>query len=104
MSISPSAHVVVTSDFTAVVDEYGLNVHIEDSYKIKDKDKQIKILEYLHKSYSWFKERSIKSYLREWRAHNRLYKLGLFRRHTKDVDLNVKESMFRRFIYFFIGF
>lgn len=42
--------------------------------------------------------RSIKSLVEEWRAHNLLYKLGLFKSHTKDVDLN-NESKVRLFIY-----
>ena len=32
--------------------------------------------------------RSNYSLSREWAVHNALYKLGLFRSHTKDVDLN----------------
>ena len=31
--------------------------------------------------------RSVNSYVREWRGHNRLYNKGLFRSHTKEVDL-----------------
>lgn len=31
---------------------------------------------------------SIKTLIREWRSHNLLYELGLFKDRTKDVDLN----------------
>lgn len=44
-------------------------------------------------------KRSIKSYVKEWHAHNVLYYMGLFRSHTADVDLNDDETKFRLFIY-----
>lgn len=31
--------------------------------------------------------RSVNSYVREWRGHNRLYKRGILPSHTKEVDL-----------------
>lgn len=43
--------------------------------------------------------RTAKSYVKEWHAHNVLYKMHLFRSHTKDVDLNDEESPFRLFMY-----
>ena len=43
--------------------------------------------------------RSDMSYVKEWYAHNILYKLGLFRSHTRDVDLNDNETLTRRFAY-----
>lgn len=46
--------------------------------------------------------RSIKSMVREWRAHNLLYNLHLFRSHTQDVDLD-KEPWYRQVIYFILS-
>ena len=47
--------------------------------------------------------RSDISLYREWKAHNRLYKWHLFRRHTKDVDLGY-EPWLRRLCYFLLAF
>lgn len=38
--------------------------------------------------------RSTPSLVREWCAHNLLYRLGLFRSHTKDVDFEDRPSCF----------
>ena len=87
-----------------VVDEACLNITIKDSYKYKDRETQIATIKIFLTSYEWFRGRSLKSYIREWRAHNRLYTLGIFKSRTKDVDLNVHEKWYRRLGYFFLGF
>lgn len=43
-------------------------------------------------------KRSLYSMIDEWKAHNLLYKFGLFRSHTKDVDID-NESKCRKFFY-----
>ena len=43
--------------------------------------------------------RGIISYIREIKAHNRLYKLHLFRSHTKHCDLEEPISKFKELIY-----
>ena len=86
------------------VDEQNLNIKIIDGFKYKDRETQIATIKIFKTSYEWFAKRSIKSYVREWRAHNRLYALGIFRSRTKDVDLNVNEKWYRRLGYFFLGF
>jgi len=87
-----------------IIDKDNKNITIKDSYKYADLETQVATIKIFLTSYEWFNARSLKSYVREWRAHNRLYKLGLFKSHTKDVDLNVNESIFRRILYFFLGF
>lgn len=47
--------------------------------------------------------RTKKSALNEWIAHNRLYQLGLFKKHTCDCDLTKNESLFRRIGYWFLS-
>lgn len=47
--------------------------------------------------------REVKSYVREIKAHNRLYKLGLFRNHTKDTDLEENIAKKNETIYKIIG-
>ena len=86
-----------------LVDEPGQNIKIIDSFKYVDRETQIVTIKMFMEKYEWFKARSLKSYVREWRAHNRLYKLGLFKDRTKDVDLNVHEKWYRRLGYFLLG-
>jgi hypothetical protein len=68
------------------------NIHIEDSYQIKDIFGMLSFLELIQEqtdgSTTIFKKRSYGSLICEWRVHNLLYDLHLFRSHTKDVDLN----------------
>ena len=47
--------------------------------------------------------RTEKSYCNEIKAHNRLYKLHLFRKHTKDTDLEEPISKFMEIIYSILG-
>lgn len=85
------------------VDAEHKNIKLVDSWFIEDRSMQKQILQELLESYEWFRARSLKSYLREWRAHNLLYHLGLFEERTKDTDLNVNEYWYRRLVYFFLG-
>ena len=68
------------------------NIHIEDSYQIKGIFEMLSFLELIQEqakgSTIIFKKRSYGSLICEWRTHNLLYDLHLFRSHTKDVDLN----------------
>lgn len=47
--------------------------------------------------------RTNRSYEREIKAHNRLYKLGLYKDHTKDCNLEEPIKWYRELIYFIIG-
>lgn len=79
------------------------NTHIEDSYKSTDLNLEVcyiireRYLRHLPRT------RSFDSYVREWKAHNRLYKLGLFRSHTKDCDLEEPIKWYHEIIYFILG-
>lgn len=82
------------------------NIHIIDSYKIKRKRDMKHILSIVrHASLNRgiFYLRKENSWIREWKAHNILYKLGLFKSHTKDTDLDEKENKKRRFCYFILS-
>lgn len=68
------------------------NIHIKDSYKITSEKEMMKILckiklQYFSSKY-FFYQTSYQELLNEWKTHNLLYDLHLFRSHTKDVDLN----------------
>ena len=80
------------------------NITIFDSYKIKDrKEMEAILLETFKKAPMYHRKRSMKSLIREWVCHNRLYELGLFESHTKDCDFEANEALHRRFFYFFLG-
>ena len=82
------------------------NIHIFNSYKIKRKRDMKRIL-MLIKCASFnrgiFYSRKEKSWIREWKAHNILYKLGIKKERTSSVDLNENESILRRFGYFILS-
>lgn len=80
------------------------NIAIINSYRIKSK-KQMKIIikDILEKAPIYKGKRSIRSLVREWRSHNIFYNRGWFVKHTKDCDLEAKEALYRRVVYFFLG-
>lgn len=84
--------------------------------KYNDKSKNIKILnsylitdprrmEMRLQSYKEFKniERTMKSCINEWIAHNRLYNLGLFKEHCKDTNLSKNEKKHRLICYWILS-
>lgn len=80
-------------------------VKIINSYKITDRSKMKEILyaiQHNHPECSSFK-RSYKSLIAEWRAHNRLYRWGIKRDHTADVDLNYPLKWYMELIYRILG-
>ena len=82
------------------------NVHIEDSYKIRNASEMKEILELIGSEalrYCIPYERSINSWLREWKAHNYLYDMKYEVARTGSVDLNENESLIRRIGYFFLA-
>lgn len=80
------------------------NIKIIDSYKLNNKKEMKSVIEeVLNKTPLYHQTRSVKALVREWRSHNILYKLGLFKTHTKDCDLESNEKLHRRFVYFFLG-
>lgn len=95
--------IINIENYDCYIDWYK-NIQIRDSYKMTSRSQQIRVIKILYDRYKWFRIRSVKSYVRELRTHNRLYKLGLFKSRTKDCDLNPDESILRRIGYFFLGF
>ena len=97
---------VKVNGINIVVSFFTGNIHIKDSYQVKnDEDKKCLLdavmnsNEYITGNYS----RTKTSYLREWKAHNVLYEWGVFPERTRSVDLNNDESLFRRICYFFLS-
>ena len=78
------------------------NVKIVDSYKVKGEDMADVLFWFIFKT-GYKSRRDMDSWVREWKTHNRLYKLGLFRSHTKDCDLNENEKWWRLWFYEILG-
>lgn len=79
------------------------NVRIIDSYKITDTEKMKQILNEIMKNPNYKLTRKINDLIDEWQFHNFAYKIHLFRKHSKDVDLSENESLFRRIVYKIFG-
>lgn len=79
------------------------NTHVEDSYKAKDIGLEIMSIMRERKLRKLPVTRAFDSYVREWKGHNNLYKLHLFRSHTKDVDLEEPNKWYLELIWWLIG-
>lgn len=76
------------------------NIKVINSLKLKTKKE---INDFLDELPLNLVERSKKSACNEWIAHNRLYKLGLFKDHCIDCDITKGESLFRRLCYWILS-
>lgn len=78
------------------------NIHIEDSYKTSSKYKMGIVLTQLRKEYpdnEVLLHRTNDSIIAEWLVHTYLYNWGLFKSHTKDVDINYPLRWFEKIAY-----
>ena len=81
------------------------NIHIKESHKVVSKSEMKEMLyaiQYRHPECKSFK-RSYESLIAEWRAHNRLYRLGYKRQRTGDVDLNYPLKWYVELAYRILG-
>lgn len=93
----------VICDYICTVSEN--NIHIKDSYKVKDRSKMCEILytiQHNHPECKVFK-RSYNSMISEWRTHNRLYRLGYKKQRTGDVDINYPLKWYVELAYRILG-
>lgn len=82
------------------------NVHIIDSYRYHKRKQINTILDVIFRfeyNSPVFANRERWSLASEWRAHTRLYKLGLWKSHTKDVDLNWPIKWYEVILYNIFG-
>jgi hypothetical protein len=94
--------IITFNDFYVNVTEN--NVHIHDSYKIKGKKRKLEIINAIIAFCpEAFKTRTIKSVLREWRAHNVLYKLHIARNSTMHTDIEAHQKLFYKISYLLIN-
>lgn len=74
------------------------NIHIVDSYKVKNIEEFIdQLINIVEKDFKY--KRAGKAWVAEWYAHNLAYKFGILRNHTKDVDLNDDEYTLAKILY-----
>jgi hypothetical protein len=90
-------------DYTLSAD----NLHIEKSYEIRPRkvmNEQLDLVRAENDPYiPVLQQRTNKSMIREWRAHNLLWDLHLFRSHTCDVDLNIPQPWYISVLYFILS-
>ena len=89
------------------------NTHVKNSYMLTTKKairEEVDWIILCRKARKLPVTRSANSYVREWRGHNRLYNKGLFKSHTKEVDLEERitikdkiKGIFMDLIWLIIG-
>lgn len=82
------------------------NTHIENSYLLTQRKSIENTVDWIVEARNIRKlpiTRTNQSYTREWLGHNRLYKLGIKKQNTKDVDLNENISIWEEILWLIIG-
>lgn len=79
---------------------------VYDSYKYSNEEIEQAVEEIMQKrkELGLSVTRTKSSYISEWKSHNRLYRLGVQRSRTKDVDLEEEIEQTRNFLYSIFGF
>lgn len=87
------------------IEYYLYNTKVFDGYKCDDSliEQAVKMIIQTRKGMGLPVTRTEASYINEWKAHNRLYKLGIQRNRTKDVDLEEDINKVRNFLYTILG-
>lgn len=88
-------YISVTEDLTTI-----LNSHLVDN---KDVNNIVETIIEKRKKKNYKVTRSRESYVREVKTHNRMYKMHLFRKHTKDCDLEENIVWWKDIFYWVIG-
>lgn len=98
--------IVSHKDFILKVFVSENNTSILDSHLVK-KPKDMKsilfcIKNQIAENYA-INKRSISSMIAEWRVHNLMYSLGIFRSRTKHVDLNTEQPWYIEALYYILS-
>lgn len=102
LQVRDDVEVITLNNLSLMIQYSKTNVHIKNSYAIKDDNLKKKFLDLIimkGKLLGFEYKRTFNSWLHEWKAHNTLYNWGYKRERTADVDLNEDESFLKRFIY-----
>lgn len=84
-----------------------VNTSIYDSYKIHSISDMKNILNIIKKSYDEtfaINKISMFNMINEWRTHNLLYSLGIFKNRTKTVDINSDKPKYTYVLYAICSF
>ena len=79
------------------------NTKVMDGYLEKNIERTVQEIIEVRKIKGYPVTRTKASYIAEIKAHNRLYRLGIKRSHTKDVDLEERINKFIDIIWRIIG-
>lgn len=82
------------------------NTKIADSFRIEntsDMKEFIGLIQEKAFKNAAINTRDNKGMLREWRAHNILYSLGICTDRTKDVDLNINQKWYIKLAYYLLS-
>lgn len=83
---------------------YPDNLKIINSFLIEDEIEMKKILIDIFESYPQYKSnRSIQSFINEWKTHNFFYNLHILTSRTKDCDFEVKQYWYLKIFYSIFG-
>ena len=84
---------------------YPDKIKIEKTYIINDKEKMEMILsEILYRTESFLPRRNMRSFIKEWKYHNRLYKMHIFRNYNKNIIFKNTQSKWCKFMCAIFGF
>ncbi len=84
---------------------YPDKIKIEKSYIINNKEKIELILESIfERTEEFFVNRKMETFIKEWRYHNRLYKMHIFREKNKNLVLKKEQSNWSKFMCVILGF
>lgn len=100
-------YIIPFKDFVFRVQTSKDNTCILDSYKLKKKSDMKEVLELIREKAfksAAVNNRSIKGMVNEWRVHNFLYSLGIAKTRTKDVDLELNQPWYMKFLYSVFSF
>lgn len=80
-------------------------ITVRDSYKTSNRELIRCILQYVKKTTpnEVTRKRTIKSLCNEWIAHTRLYKMGIAKSHTHDVDLEYPQKTIHSIAWTILG-
>lgn len=83
----------------------GNDMMIYNSYKVTSLKDMKSVINYIHRNYLFQKDTNRTKFdmVNEWRAHNLLYTLGMFRSHTKDVNFEYRQSVTLKILYAIIS-
>lgn len=81
---------------------YNDRFKIFNTYQIKNKEKMNIILELIMNKTKT--NRKMNSLIRQWKAYNNFYELGLFRKKTKTITFRSNTNLLENAFYLIFGF